>query len=843
VLSALAVGGVGVASASAAEPYGEVTRFGGYEAKASAPDRFSMPAGFAVDPESELAKTPDGNAVFVLDLVENDIEVKAGPGAGKGTLRYKLHELSSTGEELGHAEVAESYTDTEHFTDAHPLISLAVDPKSKRVYATVESIVRESHFTNGTEEWEPVIDELVAWDTEPTAQGQLVAPVGLTGDPVTKSAGLVAGSSELLGSEAAKDLYAPQGLVVANGVHNAGDVVIEAQNGVVGKEGGATVLKEVATEGADAGKVVALWEASTTLAPNHEPGGALFAATDGSGGLGVGFYKSESGVTTFITPLAGVSEDMSGAARIFEDTSGGQDVDQAAATGLNDTPNVGGDTAEGRRLADEVYEPSGSVTQLIGGEHLYAALYGHTDVFGIDPQAVGAQPWHTAGATPLAFWVRGGNEGEFWGNLGIRLVNAAGRVIDTIGGGEPKAAPTAGAAALLGSCDIDYGRAGIAAGAKESVFVLTSTKVVENKYGDVLSVSGDEVVEFAPGGHYQCPAVTGNVEVDGIEAKPENGEPVAKVAVQEGLPVKFDAISLDRSIAWNPPVLLAESPFVWGGPGASLGGARPREWQPFAFEWSFGEEPDGGPNHDGYTVVNEMGPGDSYQWPAPEAEHTYEKQGVYEAKVRVYGDYGTSVFPVEVHVRGSNPPVAKFMCTAEITAGEAVSCDAGESTPTEGTEIENYHWAFIEKGTDVEEGHKDSSKPTLEHVFGKAGEYEVRLTVRDAEGAVKEVNAAPQTVTVKAAPEPQPQPQPNPGNNNEPQPVNPPVTTPVTTPLTTTPLVKPVGKPLTAAQKLASALKACKKLKSKKQRASCEKQAKKKFASKPKKATKKGRKK
>ncbi|HEV7943650.1 MAG TPA: PKD domain-containing protein [Solirubrobacteraceae bacterium] len=793
------------------EQYGEVTRFGGYEVKASAPDRFSMPVGFAVDSESDLAKTPDGNAVFVLDLVENHIEVKGGIGAGKGTLRYMLHELSSTGEELGHAEIVESYTDTEHFTDAHPLISLAVDAKRKRVYATVESIVRES----GAGEWEPVVDELVAWNTEPNGQDELVAATGFKTDTVTKSAGLVA---ELSGSEAASDLYAPQALAVANGANTAGDVVVEAQNGIVKEQGGAAVLKEIATEGSSVGKIVASWEASTELAPAHEPGGALFAATDGSGGLGVGFGHGPTNHQTSIMPLVGVSEDLTSASSIDQDTSAGADLDQAPAAILERTPNDESETFEGHSLVKEVNEAGGSVTQLIGGEHLYAALYGNKGGLGTEPQANGVPVWQTGGKSIDAFWMEGTNAEEFWANLGIRLVNSAGHVIDTIGGGEPKGPPTAGASALLGSCDIDYGKASIAAGAKESVFVLTST----NKKNEAEPFTGNEVIEFAPGGSYKCPTVTGNIEVNGAEVQANGSEAIAKVAVQQGVSVKFGAASLDRPVLWNPPVLLAGSPFVWGGGTKPGEGARPREWAPFAFEWNFGDEPGAGPHHDGYTTVNEMGSQNSYGWPTPEAEHVYKEIGSYEASVRVYGDFGTSIFPIKVNVLASGPPTAKFTVPASLVAGRAAEFNASASKPTDGAEIEDYHWEF---GDGVS---TDTHSPKVTHTYSTAKEYTVTLTVHDNEGSEATAKTSEKvTVTAEAT-----------GGGGGGGGGGGTVVTTTTTTTTSTTKTAQHPPPESNAEKLAKALKTCHKQKQRKRRVSCERSARKKYASKKAKAGK-----
>jgi len=260
----------------------------------------------------------------------------------------------------------------------------------------------------------------------------------------------------------------------------------------------------------------------------------------------------------------------------------------------------------------------------------------------------------------------GSPEDEDWADMGVRLFESNGTIVDTVGGGQPLAAPTAGPEALAGSCDIDFEAASLVAGAEGSVFVLTQPNRHETPAG------GDEVVEFAPGGHYACPSVKGNIEVDGVEARPENGQE-PKVDVSPNVLVTFSALSLDHQLTWNPPVKLGGLPFEWK--------PEPVEWQAFEFEWNFG---------DGASELHRMEATSSYSWPTPEAKHVYKTPGTYEASVRVYSDFGTNSFPVEVKVLASEPPKAAFVGPASALAGESVTFNAAASVAAAGARIEIY---------------------------------------------------------------------------------------------------------------------------------------------------------
>jgi PKD repeat protein len=624
------------------ESYGEVSRFGGFDESGSVLGKFVLPVGFAVDPSD--SSTSDGNAVYVLDRTLS--QTREGE---EGKLAYRLQKLSSTGVVLGSKTLpVESFSTVKReFTEAHPLISLAVDPVEHRVYAMVESVVGLV----------PVADKLVAWSTVPNGSKELVKASGYPEDPVT-GAGLVA---EVLQSEPSEDLYAPEGITVDPKTH---DVVIEAQNGVAGTTGGPTILQRVITEGSETGKLGGSWVADSTTSPSEEPGDGLFTATDGES-FGVDLFTERGAISR----LVDVKRDFTKPepSLISEDKSGGLNKDQAPTLDNEDTVNSRTSHTAGaiRGLALATYTAGTPITQLTN--NLYAARYGQwmqTEVLPDSQSRV--LPWSEAFGLST-FWTQTIFTNQGIANEGIRLFEADGKVVTTIGGqgtGQP--------------CNIDDSRLALAAGANGSMFALGQFNA-ENGNSD------DEVIEFAPGGAGKCPTPSGEIEV--------NGTPTLSANVTQGKSVKFSALSVNRA-------------------GAS----------PYAFEWYF--EGDATPASKTFTPVSKI-EAPNYTWPTPEAEHTYGKAGTYEASVRMTGDYGTSVFPVTVTVQPSEPAVAKFSVPGSIVAKQSATFDAKESKATSGSQIVSYHWDF---GDGVKENTSATSKS---HTFAAAGEYTVKLKVTD----------------------------------------------------------------------------------------------------------------
>jgi hypothetical protein len=690
-------------------------------------------------------------------------------GSPDGELDYRLQKLSSSGTVLGSTTISEKYTDERHYTDAHPLVSLTVDAAQKRVYAVVEGIV-----DSGEGDYVAVAQELVAWSTTPNA-GKLEAAEGTyTPDPITKAA-LITDSLEK--SSASEDLFAPEGLAIASN-H---DVVIEAQHGVNEAVGGPTILQSFSTADTNPGQLESEW-----IAPYGEQAGGIFPTTEGSThGFGIDLYQRWGAISR----LVNVNEDFASEAPIAPDTSGGANLDEAPSIDNLSTPN--GNTNEGGatgRGTLGIYTAASPITQVDGGpdKELYAARYAQ-QLQGQLSQDFQSKDAFWESAAPMMFWTQGDSETAYVANVGIRLFNQAGQIVTTLGG-----------QAQGHECNLDFAQLSLAAGAEGALFVLTQPNTENNN-------EGDEVIEFAPGGKGACQAPSGQIEVNGQEVKPEAGEAVAKTTVFQDAPVKFSAISIDRA---------GEAPY--------------------SFEWNFTGASTGG--KEGYTFSTEMtSPG--YLWSSPEAEHTYTETtepGKYdEASVRVDGDYGTSVFPVDIKVVGTAAPVAKFTTPATIVAGHEVVFEAAESKATPGYKIENYQWEFVgESGSKTQ---KNTATSRLPYTFASPGKYKVKLTITDEAKHTSVPAEGEVTVATPEVPS-------NGGSTGSTgggsQPGNTSSGGGTGAAVQTGNGPKPTKQTLTNEQKLANALKACKK-EPKKRRASCEKQAHKQYGKKPKKKAKK----
>lgn len=809
--------GVNAADASASEqPYGEVTRFGGVTGSfigtptTGEKGKFVWPVGFAVEPENP--ETHEKNAVYVLDQTWFYGE--------EGELDYRLQKFSASGTLLATKTFDDNFTpepSNEHYEAAHPLVALAVDPANKRVYTIVESAL-EPEKTSNFGQYCGVAGRLEAWSTKTENETFGPADPAHPGDTDSVTgATIVAEEATLNATSKADALTSPQGIAVLP----SGYVAIEAQEGVGAENciGGQTVVQQVATSGAaKLGPSELLGKAPVAKEVQKEAdwGGGVFAATGESeaGAVGVDFYTGYEK-----TPLLEkVNETFTNAEPLASVTLGNRDeaptVEQEESVNYSD----GG-------LAIEQPAPfaaSSPVVQLTGN-HLYASLYAQegTREPGADHQAE-ITPWsEPPSLRPENFWLMGGAATtKSVGNMAVRLFEGDGNVVATIGGGAPNLTKgTKAASSELGSCNIDFRQAGLAAGSDGAVFVLTQPR--EGKYDG-------QVIEFAPGGQYKCPGMKEDATVESGELKAGKeewkelqvglggGAPEVSVAPDEEL--KLSALSLDKPV---------EPVFEWTVKTLSFD--KVYEWMPFAFEWNFEGATSGGPADDGYTTVNAM-VAPEYKWPSPEAGYTYTLPGEYHASVRVHGSDGTKVVPFVVNVQGTvEQPLAVFSVpTSPIVAGKDVAFSAAESKVPKGTEVEYYEWNFEGKEPEV------TTEEQVEHAFPTAGKYNVTLVIHVKKGAVRESKAAEHEVTVEAA-----QTTTSTTTNTTNTTTNTTntstsnTTTTTTTRTTSTASTKPapIGKgPLTLKQKLEKALKVCRKDKSKKKRASCEKQARKKYA-------------
>lgn len=797
--------------AVAVEPYGEVTRFGGavkefaLTSQSSGDEgKFVTPVGFAVEPEDPT--THEHNAVYVLDRTYVNVS--------KGELDYRLQKISSLSHEvLGTADVSESFTDKSTASDAHPLVGLAVDQRQERVYAIVESMVESE---SGSGEYVAVAGKLVAWSTNPVSKqlGRANADE-LPEEPVTK-ASVVATETTLKATGTKSEvLYAPEGLASDDG---NGDIAIQAQLGVTGStepfDPGPTTVRIVHTEGIDAGQLGASWtESEAPKGTSHQEwlGNGVFA-TEESESFGVSLFTTgKSRPHLDVVKMSGTPSATEIAP--FTASLAKKDFDEAPSVDLEYTPFEAPFNSDEYALSETLTAGTG-VVQV--GQNEYASLYALAGSGGVTNESQAeVSPWMVNGTEKAKqFWIVGGTSGtKELANLGIRIFEGDGRIIDTVGGGAPNSG-TATGSSVIGSCNLDFRNATLAAGSGGAVFALTQSRGGEYD---------GEVIEFAPGGKTgACPAVRdGNVEVQegGVwkELPQVEGESEGSVSVAEGVPAKFSAISLDnplKDVTWNFLSYRFEWPLVY-------------EWTPFAFEWNFEGKSTGGPADDGYTVVSQTEEASGYTWPTPEAEYTYDTAGIYDASVRLYGDYGTKVVPFTVHVLGSTPPQANFAVPGAITAGSPVTFDASASKPTPGAEIEYYEWNFGE-------GPEVALADTTEHTFTKAGKYDVTLVIHDKQGNVLTSAAAEHEVNVEAASTNTTNGGGSGGQGGGTTTSETSTTETTTTTTSSTTSSSSGKKTLTEHQKLEQALKACHKDKAKKKREKCEKTARKRFAPKKK---------
>jgi hypothetical protein len=747
---------VGTATAGAVS-YVEVGHYGCYQTKSCTGPKFGVPVGFTVAPTEGSEK----NVVYVLSETENNFE--------EGKLAYKLMKLPSPSpgattepQPLGLTEITDDYPGEDISAD-HPLIDLAVDPSLGRVYALVESFVTDPS-ADGNEA--PIVDELVAWSTKPNAAaGNKLEPLG-SGYPVDQAlnASIIKNfEPENEKRSFSEDLYAPEGLAV-DPVN--GDVVIEAQ------QGGPTILQRVTTSGQLDGS----WLAPSV--PEGEVPNGLIAKPDGS--FAVDLYIP-SGGEALLSHLLKVPAGLPSKPEALVPQEGSRGANRDGALTTDDPYTANRRSSEdggafGSGVA-EAYTAGEPLAELSNGD--YAARFGQAG--GSDYQTE-VEPWKKlGGGSGLGdFWNQEVNEEHHIGNMGIRVFSPAGEVLTTVGGGaegEP--------------CNLATNQLAVAAGAENSIFVLTSPNEHDGE-------SDDELSEFAEGegGSKACPQPTGEVEVN--EAKTA---PPAVAIVHEGENTKFNAISIDRA---------GEAPY--------------------AYEWSFEGE--------GKGVESESKmKGPKFDWPDPEATHQYSKTGTYHATLRLVGDYGVKTFPFTVEVEPSENAVVKIVPPASITAGESVTFSATGTKGVPGSEITEYRWNFGDGKT------FNALAPEKEahNTFASAQTYHVKLTIVYEVGEHETAEASGEIpVTVVPASE-------NTGGNNNnggsnngnnggggpASVISPPGPGTVFSP---PPVVKP---PLTKAQLLADALKSCHKDKAHKKRVSCEKAAEKKYAPKKKKKKKK----
>jgi PKD repeat protein len=860
-LATLSIAGLGVgagnalASAPSVPAYGEVARFGGFDTGATygvsstsglgginQQASLVYPVGMAVD--TEAAGAPDEYAIYVLENI-NPQALNEELQSGRTTsmkLEYRIQEIADTGEVLASSR---PFTLASSATEANlHAVSLAVDGADKRVYVLIADAPPAS---SGNTETFDAADRIDAWTTalEPVGAGELKqdSETG-TGELAGPSA-----SHPLQGAGFVGDVYGESIAVDGDGTN--------AELALAGNEftsdGGSSepIIELIKTEAANAGEVADEWkdaaatEDAAAQAIQQESSKLYSASANPDGSLNVSLGPEEQAklnadvepnmatVSTGLTntspvlPWANAAEDTSP----HETEGSGGNVDRAATDGFlqyirsnAEEFQAFGSTPRAGTLAPSVVQLAAAAPGSDSG--VYAGLVANGGIDGQDPVAHSHYSWVFAGGLQE----NGIDSLSKPASLGIRIFDADGGSLGMIGNVTPsgtcnlQSSPSGGFGFGYGGGSfvaLTPGRDGILFALVQPDLINTSESLTEpispaSPVGDGM---GDQIVEFAPEGStgiganaskwQECPQPSGGFSVANETAKTAVTTGTAPLTVPVNTKLKLDAGDIDNR-----------------------GGAI------WAYDWDLENGAAGGIANRAWTINNEFtetpGQGEAWEWPSPVVEHTYATPGSYMAKLSFVSDFGTLTAEREVKVAKDEPITGvKILPAAGATAGSAVALKASATVP-QFDSIVDYRWEFGDG-----EG-EDTTSPEAQPVYAAAGEYHVQLTVTDGLGQKEKAET---TVVVAPAPaggqEKSKEKVPPPGNTTMP------TTTTTTTTAATTPIVRPgvvasKPKPLSTAQKLALALKQCKKVKAKKKRVSCETQAKRKYAPPKKKKSKKG---
>ncbi len=172
-------------------------------------------------------------------------------------------------------------------------------------------------------------------------------------------------------------------------------------------------------------------------------------------------------------------------------------------------------------------------------------------------------------------------------------------------------------------------------------------------------------------------------------------------------------------------VSVEQNPGVGPAPQAAFATDTPTEGAPgetLAFDGSVSYDTDGS------IESHEWRFGDGTTATGPTVEHSYDSPGTYTVELTVTDDDDqTDTAQRRLRIGDSNePPVAQLEAPDTVTVGETAYINADSADDPDGT-IERYRWELgdgtVEHGTSVS------------HTYRQAGEYTVRLTVTDADGA------------------------------------------------------------------------------------------------------------
>jgi PKD repeat protein len=701
------------ARAAGAGQYGQVQRFGGFDVadyKSGTPTagKFLDPRGFAVDTQDSEGG-PQDTAVYVLD--------RTTPSDGQEPSTWRIQKLSETGAVL--ASTTFTFPNKSPGGKATAVQDLAVDPAAGRLYALVVGQPPVG------KQAEPVAQELIAWSTTPNGSKQLVAPSGLTSDPLGTGAGLVSSQSQL--EEGTTPLYEPQGIAVDPTGASTSPVAIEATDldgaaDVGGVPPGNTIVQQVSTEtGGNLGDLLGKWSSESVAAQlggkSWGPGGISLSP---AGDL-IAMLNNDPENLTYAVSLSGPSL---GTATVLDSSAS-----LPASADFDELPFAGasapfGDALTGQAISEaqdagpELVQLSTPTSSTTGG--LFAGLFKAPR--GEDPQTGGGFYFYE-GINEIE--TPGSGELYFQANLGVRLLQQGehsqistpngGTIVNTLANPEQNAACDFGSATNLA----------FAAGNDGALWVLVEGPQAGALNGLITAeetATGDQVVELEPGGAgTPCPQPSGTFAMQAAGGSWQEGD--SELTIAAGTTVKFDA---------------AKPEAKGGPPGLDTQGG-----SPFAYEWELnGNEPKNG------KPVNEM-VGPAFSAPPPTAEYTYTTTGVYKVKLTFRSDYGAyTTQEGTVHVLGELvPPTAQFdVTTSAPQVNETVEFNASGSQGGSG-KITGYEWNW----GDGSPSESISGRATAAHKYTKAGPYTVTLIVTNNLGQ-KSVVAASQEVVVKEAP-------------------------------------------------------------------------------------------
>lgn len=694
--------------AAAAGPYGEVTRFGGYDIGAfnnanfdgtPTPGKFVDVQGFAVDPQDTSAA--GGTAVYVLD--RTSLPGSAAPG---GASKWRLQKFAADSTLLGTA------TFMLPGSSNSAAIGLVVDHQAERVYTLIDG------YSPGTQA--NYAQEIIAWSIAPDTDAQLVKPTDLPSDELSTAGGastpgVVSTTAQLQAGPTW--LYNPQGLALD--VTGGQRYVVLAASTVATPFTGPTVIRQIATTDAGAintGDLVGSWsstsldglpnasvEAGSDKAESQFPPAGLSTNPDGSLTVLLAPAKSEPNASFDVVTL---EADLT-APRIL-------------VSSVNSPRTPYGEEAVGNSFFASAVRPVWPVKDTLGGQQIAVAP---------SPLVVQLSSGRYASVykNNATYWASTGGDsgGSITAiNQGIRVLAPYGdgtlskvdspqsSILNTLGNGTPGAA-----------CAIDAVAASIAAGADESIWIITTG--YSSAVGTYAKPSGTwprftagrQIIKLEQGAGAPCPQPSGTFTLANT-SDPSTVQPAdsaAPLTVGVGTTVAFNASPIDTA---NGTV--------------------------FAYQWDLDGDVTNG--EDGYEKVSAIDTSSPLITPLlTTASHTYTSPGVYHARLRLYGDYGAYQKEATIVVQSTNPPAAAFSVkTAAPQVGQAVSFDASASAPAAGARIANYHWEWGDGTAD------DVQSPQATHAYAAAGSYTVTLTIRDNDNRISD--ATSQSIVVRDAP-------------------------------------------------------------------------------------------